>query len=107
MVAAGGVAELLREVRQHRLDDARIGPRRRVVVKIDWQPKHSLSPIASGRAWARRTPNPPASVRKAARPSFRAAGAAAAGPDRLREGRTRRQGVPPNRRRAATRLQAV
>ena len=26
MVAAGGVAEVLREVRQHRLDDARIAP---------------------------------------------------------------------------------
>ena len=35
VVAAGGVAVLLGEVRQHRLDHARIGPRRRVVVHVD------------------------------------------------------------------------
>ena len=35
MVAAGGVAEVLGEVRQHRLDDARIDRRRRVIVHVD------------------------------------------------------------------------
>src|SRR6185436_4156027 len=35
MVAAGGVAEVLREVRQHRLDDARVHRRRRVIVHVD------------------------------------------------------------------------
>ena len=35
MVAARRVAEVLREVRQHRLDDARIDRRRRVIVHVD------------------------------------------------------------------------
>ena len=35
MVAAGGVAEVLGEIRQHRLDDARIDRRRRVIVHVD------------------------------------------------------------------------
>ena len=35
VAAAGRVAELLGEVRQHRLDHARVGPRRRVVVHVD------------------------------------------------------------------------
>ena len=37
VVAAGGVAELLGEVRQHRLDHARVAPRRGVVVQVDRQ----------------------------------------------------------------------
>ncbi len=37
VVAAGGVAIMLAEIGQHRLDHARIGPRGGVVVQIDRQ----------------------------------------------------------------------
>ena len=37
---AGRVAVDLREIRQHRLDNPRVGPRRRMVVEIDGQVQH-------------------------------------------------------------------
>ena len=49
MVAAGGVAELLREVRQHRLQHPRIDRRRRVIVHVYRQLDHRI-PNPSARA---------------------------------------------------------
>src|SRR6202041_392246 len=45
MVAAGGVAVLVRKIRNHCFDDARIHLRRRVIIKKNWKLyRHSLSP---------------------------------------------------------------
>ncbi len=37
VVAAGGVAEFLREVWQHGVDDSRVSRRRSVIIKINWR----------------------------------------------------------------------
>src|SRR5205823_3794500 len=42
VLAAGGVAIVLREIREHRLDNARIGPRRRMVVHVNGKLDHAL-----------------------------------------------------------------
>ncbi len=45
MVAAGGVAKFLCEVRQHRVDDSRVHRRGRVIVHVNWKLDcHSYSP---------------------------------------------------------------
>src|SRR5208283_4413058 len=45
VIAAGGIAELLGEVRQHRLHDARIDRSRRVIIHVNGQLGHNCSSL--------------------------------------------------------------
>src|SRR5262249_22196900 len=66
VATAGGIAEVLSEVRQHRLDNPRVAPRRRVVIQVNRQFDH---PFDSRRRHNRRqTPSVTSSSTVAAGP---------------------------------------